>query len=68
MGLPPHRPLVETFYFRKIVMSKLSNLNEPIKDEKLELIKELKSKIKEISKRNRDLELKVKRAKKSLGM
>lgn len=49
-------------------MSKLSNLNEPIKDEKLELIKELKSKIKEISKRNRDLELKVKRAKKSLGM
>jgi regulator of replication initiation timing len=59
---------VETFYFRKVVMSKLSNLNEPIKDEKLELIKELKSKIKEISKRNRDLELKVKRVKKSLGM
>jgi regulator of replication initiation timing len=59
---------VETFYFRKVVMSKLSNLNEPIKDGKMELIKELKSKIKEISKRNRDLELKVKRAKKSLGM
>ena len=65
---PPHRPLVETFYYRKVVMSKLSNLNETVQDERLELIKELKSKIKEISKRNRDLELKVKRAKKSLGM
>lgn len=49
-------------------MSKLSDLNETVEDGKLELIKELKSKIKEISKRNRDLELKVKRAKKSLGM
>ena len=49
-------------------MSKLSKLNETVKDEQLELIKELKSKIKEISKRNRDLELKVNRAKKSLGM
>ena len=49
-------------------MSKLSKLNETVKDEQLELIKELKSKIKEISKRNRDLELKVNRVKKSLGM
>ena len=47
LGSPPHRPVGEHFYHRKVVMSKLSNLNEPVKDGKLELIKELKSKIKE---------------------
>lgn len=47
-------------------MSKV--VKEVVDNDKLEVIKELRSKIKNITKKNRELESKINRVKKSLGL